>query len=233
MGFGSGWGEFVAALALFFVSHMIFARPATRARCVAALGERGFLIGYSLLSTALFGWTIVAAGRAPYVEIWAPAAWQNWAPFLLMPAATLLTCLAVGAPNPLSFGGAHCERFDPARPGVVGLARHPILWAMALWAGAHLVPNGDLAHVVLFGGSLAFALAGMAALDARLRRRLGAAEWARLARLGSSFPLQAWLDGRRPPYGPFPWRRLAVAAGVQAALLAAHPPVIGVSPWPW
>lgn len=229
---GSGWGEFLSALAIFFVSHMIFARPATRAASVAALGERGFLIAYSVLSTVLFGWTIVAAGRAPYVEIWAPAPWQAWAPFLLMPLATLLACLGVGAPNPLSFGGAHPERFEPDRPGVAGIARHPILWAMALWAGAHLVPNGDLAHLVLFGGSLAFALAGMRAHDARMRRRLGAAEWRRLARLASTVPFQAWLDGRRPPYGPTPWRRLALAALIHAALLAAHPSVIGVSPWP-
>lgn len=228
-----GWSGFVAALAVFFISHAIFARPAVRAGAAAALGERGFLLAYSLLSTALFTWTIVAAGRAPYVEIWAPAPWQAWAPFLLMPIATLLAALAIGAPNPLSFGGAHPERFDPARPGVVGLARHPILWAMALWAGAHLVPNGDLAHVVLFGGSLGFALMGMRALDARLRRRLGAAEWARLAANSSDFPLQAWLDGRRPAYGPLPTRRLVIALATLAALLLAHPAVIGVSPWPF
>lgn len=227
-----GWSEFVAALAIFFVSHVIFARPAIRAGAVASLGERGFLLAYSLLSTALFGWTIVAAGRAPYVEIWAPAPWQGWAPFLAMPVATLLTTLAVGAPNPLSFGGARPERFDPDRPGVVGIARHPILWAMALWAGAHLVPNGDLAHLVLFGGSLVFALAGMTALDARLHRRLGPAEWRRLARLTSSFPFQSWLDSRRPPYGPTPRGRLALALAIWAALLISHPAVIGVSPWP-
>jgi uncharacterized membrane protein len=228
-----GWSDFLAALAAFFVSHAIFARPATRAAGVAALGERGFLIGYSLLSTALFAWAIVAAGRAPYVALWAPAPWQAWAPFLAMPLATALAALGVGAPNPLSFGGAHAERFDPERPGVAGLARHPILWAMALWAGAHLVPNGDLAHVILFGGSLGFAVLGMRALDARLKRRLGAREWARLARLSSTYPLQAWLDGRRPAYGPFPARRLIAAAATLAALLGAHHAVIGVSPWPF
>lgn len=228
-----GWSEFLASLATFFISHAIFARPATRAACVAMLGERGFLIGYSLLSTALFGWAIAAAARAPYVELWAPAAWQAWAPFLVMPFAVTLAALAAGAPNPLSFGGAHPERYDPARPGVVGVARHPILWAMALWAGAHLAPNGDLAHVVLFGGSLAFALLGMRALDARLRRRLGAAEWARLASGSSTVPFQAWLDGRRPAYGPFPGRRLLAAAAVWAALLLAHPVIFGVSPWPF
>lgn len=227
-----GWIEYVAALAMFFVSHRVLARPRLRSRCVAALGERGFLIYYSAISTALFAWTIVAAGRAPYVELWAPAAWQTWAPILLMPLATLLACLSVGAPNPLSFGGAHPERFDPARPGAVGLARHPILWAMALWAGAHLVPNGDLAHVILFGGSLGFALFGMKALDARMKRRLGAAEWARLAANSSDYPFQAWLDGRRPGFTRFPMRRLAAAAATFAALLLAHPAVIGVSPLP-
>jgi uncharacterized membrane protein len=227
-----GWSEFVAALVAFFASHAIFARPAVRARCVAAAGERGFIVAYSVLSTILLGWLIVAAARAPYVELWAPAPWQAWAPFLLTPLAIALACLALGAPNPLSFGGAHPERFDPERPGVVGIARHPILWALALWAGAHLIPNGDLAHAVVFGGSFAFALFGLKALDARARRRFGEADWRRLARGSSAFPFAAWLDGRRPAYGPFPLARLAVAAAVVAALLVLHQPVIGVSPLP-
>lgn len=227
-----GWIEFLTALAVFFLSHAIFARPAIRARCVAAAGERGFVVAYSVLSTVLFGWLIVAAARAPYVEVWAPAPWQAWAPFLLTPAAIALACLALGAPNPLSFGGAHPERFDPDRPGVVGIARHPILWALALWSGAHLVPNGDLAHVALFGGSLVFALLGLKALDARARRRLGEARWRALAKNSSAFPFAAWLDGRRPAYGPFPAARLAIAAATTAALLALHQSVIGVSPFP-
>ena len=42
-------------------------------------------------------------------------------------------------------------------PGLRGL-----MMAFAIWAGAHLVANGDLAHVLFFGLLLAYALAGAA-----------------------------------------------------------------------
>lgn len=226
------WSEFAAALAVFFGSHAALARPSLRGRLIGRLGPRLHLVAYSAVSTALFVWTIWAAARAPYVELWAPAPWRAYAPNLAMPIAILLATLGVGAPNPLSFGGARNEAYDPFRPGVAGWARHPILWATALWSGAHLVPNGDLAHVILFGASLGFSLLGMRALDARARRRLGPEEWERLARLTSGYPGQAWLDGRRPSYGAPPWRRLALAAAVYAVLILAHRPAMGVSPLP-
>ena len=37
--------------------------------------------------------------------------------------------------------------------------RHPMLWGTVIWAGSHLLVNGDLASVVLFGGLLAWAVA--------------------------------------------------------------------------
>jgi hypothetical protein len=91
---------------------------------------------------------------------------------LVMPLACLLIAFAVGAPNLLSFDGC-AEGFDPSRQGVVGVARHPLLLALALWAGVHALANGDLAHLLLFGG---FALLGMRALDRHRRRLLGEAE---------------------------------------------------------
>jgi uncharacterized membrane protein len=52
---------------------------------------------------------------------------------------------------------------------------------LALWSGAHVAPNGDVAHVVLFGLFAGFALAGMGMADRRKRRLMGDAEWTRLA----------------------------------------------------
>ncbi|KRW94964.1 NnrU family protein [Paracoccus sp. MKU1] len=65
--------------------------------------------------------------------------------------------------------------------------RHPQLTGFALWALAHLVPNGDLSSFVLFGGLLLWALAEMAVINR--------AE-----------------PGWTPPAGPFPIRKEAMAA---------------------
>lgn len=179
----TGWAEFAAAFAAFLLSHAVPVRPPVRPWLVARLGARGFGIAYSVLSLALLAWLIGAAVRAPYLPLWFPPLWGPWAVLAAMTAACLLLALALGRPIPLSFGGARNGAFDPQRPGAAGLVRHPVLAALALWAFAHLVPNGDLAHVILFGSLGGFALAGMALIDRRRRREAGAAEWARLAAL--------------------------------------------------
>lgn len=222
-----GWTSFAAAFAAFFLSHSIPLRPPVKSRLVAVLGRGGFTLAYSALSLGVLTWLIVAAANAPYVGLWPRAAWQNWVPLLAMGVASALLCLAIGRPNPLSFGGAHNERFDPARPGVLRWTRHPLLVAAALWAGAHLVPNGDLAHVILFGVFAFFALAGMRLVDRRKRREMGAAQWQALIAQIAATPIMP---------RPASWRGAAVRLGVAIALyltlLGLHPVVLGVSPLP-
>ena len=183
------------------------------------------------MSVLVLAWLIVAAGRAPHVPLWGWAPWQAWVPFLVMLPACLLVACAIGAPNPLSFGG-RAERFDPARPGITGLARHPLLWALVLWAGAHMVPNGDLAHVLLFGSFAGFAALGMRMLDRRRQRLWGAEVWADRARATSLVPGTALLSGRWRPAGGPPVLRLAAGLALYGLLLWLHPPVIGAIPWP-
>ncbi|WP_203228006.1 NnrU family protein [Roseovarius dicentrarchi] len=219
-----GWANFAAAFAAFFLSHSIPLRPPVKARLVEVLGRGGFTLAYSVLSLGVLTWLIVAAGNAPYVGLWPRAAWQNWVPLIAMGAACALLCLGVARPNPLSFGGARNDRFDPERPGIVAWVRHPLLVAAALWAGAHLVPNGDLAHVILFGVFAFFALMGMRLVDRRKRRELGAAKW------------QALTTQIAPVPRPVSWTgaalRLGIAVLLYAALLGLHPVVLGVSPLP-
>ncbi len=165
-----GWAEFAAAFAVFFLSHALPVRPPLQPRLEAALGARGFTLAYSALSLGVLAWLIVAAGRAPYVPLWSWAPWQAHVPLIAMLPACLIIALALGRPNPFSFGGARAERFDPARPGIVRWMRHPLLVALALWAFAHLVANGNLAHVVMFGLLGAFAILGGRLIDRRKRR---------------------------------------------------------------
>lgn len=228
----TGWLPFALAFAAFFASHAVPARPPVRRRLVALMGERGYLAAYVGMSLLVLAWLIVEAGRAPYVGLWSFAPWQLWVPNLAMPVVCLLAAFGTAAPNPFSFGGRAVHRFDPEAPGIAGLTRHPLLWALALWSLAHLVPNGDLAHALLFGVFAGFALLGMRMLDRRARRRMGEAEWRRLAARTSLLPGAALLSGRWRPAAPPQAGRLAIAAAAWALLLALHPAVIGVSPLP-
>jgi uncharacterized membrane protein len=228
-----GWAEFATALSVFLLSHVVPTRPAIRARLKSALGEGGFLVVYSLISVALLTWIIAAAGRAPYLPLWDFEPWQMWVPNLLMPIACLVAAFGVAAPNPLSFGGWAEERFDADRPGIAGVSRHPLLLGLTLWAVGHVVPNGDLAHAVLFGAFAVFSITGMLAIDVRRQHTMGHQTWDTLARRTSLVPCAALLDGRwRPSVRQIDPLRLGIAVLVWAILLSVHSRVIGVSPLP-
>lgn len=220
-----GWSGFVLAFAAFFVSHSVPVRPPLRPYLVRALGARGFTLAYSALSLGALSWLLVAAGQAPFVALWDPAPWHRHAALGLMLLAVLLVALSLGRPNPFSFGGGQDARFDPARPGLVRLTRHPMLLALAFWAGAHLLANGDLAHGLVFGTFAGFALLGRRLVDRRKRREMGA-HWPAL-----------WAETRRAPlslglFGPSDALRFGAGGALYVVLLKLHPWVIGVDPLP-
>jgi len=221
-----GWTEFVAAFGFFFVSHSAPVRKPIRDRITKKIGSRGFTLAYSALSLAALAWLITAADRAPYVQLWPWASWQPYIPLIVMAPVCLIIALAVARPNPFSFGGANNDAFDPSRPGLVGWIRHPLLVALGLWAGAHIVPNGDLAHVLLFGTFAIFALAGQRLVDRRKQRELGG-RWGELdrgRRCGRS------LDVKR--FGSGFAARFLTAVFLYLILIALHPSLFGASPLP-
>lgn len=218
------WAELALAFVVFFVSHSLPLRPVVRSRIEGLVGRRAFLVVYSALSVAVLAWLIGAAERAPYVALWPWQAWQMHVPALVMLPACLIVALAVARPNPFSFGGRANETFDPDRPGLVRWCRHPLLAAMALWAAAHAIANGDLAHALLFGTFAAFALAGMKIIDRRRRREMGGG-WRSLSNAVAASPLLPV-----PVSSKAFALRLAAGLGLYLGLLLLHPLVIGVSP---
>ncbi len=226
-----GWGELAAAFGAFFLSHALPARPALKARVVAVLGRAGYGVAFSTLSTVLLYWLIVATGRAPYLELWAPAPWQRWLVNLVMPLVLFLGCYGVGAANPFAFEG-RAAGFDPLRPGIAGVTRQPLLWALLLWSLAHLAANGDVAHGLMFGAFALLAAAGFALVERRRRRAMGAAEWARLTARTGLLPLAALLRGRWRPSAPPPAGRAVLALAIWGAFIWLHPIIIGLSPLP-
>lgn len=214
------WAEFTAALGVFLLSHAVPVRPPVKPWLVGLLGQRGFTMAYSLLSLAVLAWLIVAAGRAPFVLLWSWEPWHNHLVLAIMAVVCVILALTVGRPNPFSFGGTNNAAFDPARPGIVGWMRHPLLVALALWSGAHAFANGSLAHVIMFGSFAGFALAGGWLIDRRRQRELGA-QWHRLRRAVQRPGMMVVLGQ--------PMRVLAGAA-LYAALIFAHPLLFGVNP---
>jgi len=219
------WLSLAGVFALFFLSHSIPVRPAIKTRMVAQIGARGFTLAYSALSLVMLFWLIRAAGRAPFVALWYPAPWHTHAALVGMLAVCVILALAIGRPNPFSFGGARAHAFDAQHPGLVPWMRHPLLVALTLWAGVHLLANGDLAHVILFGVFAGFALLGRRIIDRRNRRLVGANEWQKLCDAVTKAPRFA-----RP--GVQTILRSAAGVALYLVLLALHPLVIGVSPLP-
>lgn len=220
------------SLGVFTAFHVIPALPPVRRALIGAMGVAAYIVGYSMISLGLLGWVGVAYAQAEVVELWPQAVWTRWSPTLLMlPACVLLVGAFVHA-NPLSVA-ARSQGFDAQRPGIVSVTRHPLMWALILWAGAHIPPNGDAASLVMFGFFALLGLAGPKSLDAKARRQLGEAEWARLAAATASVPFWAALWGR----ARIDWARVLCAPTLgglvlYAVLMGGHLFVIGVSPLP-
>jgi uncharacterized membrane protein len=133
-------------------------------------------------------------------------------------------------PNPTAVGAAKLlGRKEPAR-GILRITRHPVMWGIMLWAGAHLLARGELKSTLFFGSFLLLAAAGTVLLDLR-KAQLGEV-WTRYARMTSNLPFLAIAQGRNR----LAWRELGVLKIVIALLLYAvifhfHITLFGVRPY--
>jgi uncharacterized membrane protein len=140
----------------------------------------------------------------------------------------LLAVLGMTAPNPGAVGQAGRAAEGPQ--GIQRVTRHPFLWGVALWAAFHLVANGDLASLVLFGGFLVLSLGGTVMIDAKRQRKMGET-WTRYAGQTSNVPFAAILGGRqRFSFKELGWWRLGLAVALYGVAFALHPLLFGVSP---
>lgn len=148
-------GVLITGLILFLGVHSvsIVADP-WRNRTLKKLGEgpyKGLYSLVSLLGLVLVIWGYGLARQEPVV-LYTPPTWtRHLAMVLLLPVFPLL--------------------FATYLPGRIQRAlKHPMLVAVKLWAVAHLLANGMLADVVLFGAFLAWAVADRISLKRRVPR---------------------------------------------------------------
>ncbi len=216
----------VATLA-FVATHFVSSTP-LRGAVAGAIGEKAWLVLYSLVAFATIGWMAWAYGKAPLQPQWPGL---RFAPLAVMPFALALLVGGLMTRNPTAVRQERAMRsVEPAR-GMIRVTRHPLMWSFMLWAGAHILARGDLASLVFFGGFLVVAALGTVLIDARKRASLGE-DWKRFAAVTSNVPFGAIAAGRnRFVPGEIGWRVVSIAVVGYVALLAAHGAVFGARPY--
>lgn len=169
--------------------------PAWRDSIVARMGEGAWKGLYSVISIASFVLLIWGYGvaRMDPTVLYTPPPWTRWVTSMLMlPVFPLLLA--------------------PYFPGKIRAAlKHPMLVAVKLWAFAHLLSNGTLADVLLFGGFLIWAVADRISFKRRVQRPLPGAPTSRfndviaiVLGLALYFVFMQWLHARWIGVSPLP-----------------------------
>lgn len=142
----------IAGLVIFLGIHSIsIVAPAVRDRWAAAMGANAWRALYSVVAAAGFVLLVYGYGlaRQSPTLLYAPPLWLRHVALLLMlPVFPLLIAA-----------------YMPGR--IKAAVKHPMLVAVKTWALAHLLANGMLADVLLFGGFLAWAVADRISLRRR------------------------------------------------------------------
>ena len=217
----------LVATVVFLGIHVLPSTP-LRALAVRLIGERPYLGLFSLLSAAGLVWMSVAYGRAPMEALW-PA--QHFVPIYVLPFAFVLLACGLLGRNPAAVGQAGALKHPEAARGILRVTRHPIMWAIMLWAGAHMLAVGSLRSVVFFGGLLLLAAADTTLQDARKAKALGE-DWRRFAASTSNIPFAAVARGRNKlVWREIGWWRPAAGLALFGLLLYFHPWLFGYRPY--
>ncbi|MFZ4606675.1 MAG: NnrU family protein [Caulobacter sp.] len=222
----------IAAAVFFVLLHLLVSGTALRGAIVTMIGEAAFMGLFSLASVAGLVWLGWAYGQARGTGpvFWDLGAGAKHAAVALALLAMLLIVPGLTTPNPTSVKQEGALEKPNAVQGMLRITRHPFLWGVAIWALAHLLANGDLPSVILFGSMLALAVFGTASIDAKRKRALGA-RWDAFAGQTSGVPFAAILAGKQKlSLGEIGWWRLLLGVVVWAALLFGHPFLFGVNP---
>lgn len=187
-----GLGALVFGLLIFLGAHVFVSFRAERARVIARLGLHAYRGLFALVSFA--GLVLIVWGYGQYrahgwVQVWSPPAFMRHVTIGLMLFAVIFVVAA----------------FIPSH--IKTRLKHPMLAGVKTWALAHLLSNGDLGSILLFGAFLAWGV--YARIAAKRRNDFG------------------------PATAPTGWINdvLVVAVGIVVYLAlgyAFHPAVIGV-----
>ena len=142
----------ILGLILFLGVHTLTTQRKLRAQVIAATGEGGYKIGYTLASfagLALIIWGFALYRATGWYNVWnPPTALKHIAVALMLPAVIMVVASYI-------------------RGRIYTTLKHPMLTGIKLWAASHLLANGDLGSIILFGSFLAWAVYDRISLKSR------------------------------------------------------------------
>jgi uncharacterized membrane protein len=138
-----GLAVMILGLAAFLGGHAFVTFRAERAAAIKRIGEGPYKGIFALVSLA--GIVLISYGFAQYrdtglIEVWHPPTWTRHLTVALMWPAVICVVAAY------------------IRGDIQRVLKHPLLVGVKLWALAHLIANGDLGGIILFGSILAWAV---------------------------------------------------------------------------
>ena len=138
-----GLATMILGLAVFIGAHVFITMRGERAALIARLGEwpyKGLIALVSLVGIVLIGYGFGWYRAAGMINVWSPPSFTRHITVLLVWPAIICVVAAY-------------SRGDIAR-----VLKHPMLVGVKLWALAHLISNGDLGSIILFGSILGWAV---------------------------------------------------------------------------
>ena len=186
----------ITTCVLFVGTHFALSHP-LRAGLVARLGERGFLITYSIVAIATFVLIVQAwRGMPPELPLWIvdDPLWML-ASVLVLFASILFMGSLIGNPALPAPNAAAATQSAPR--GVFAITRHPMMWGFTLWALAHALVMPTPGQIVLSSTIAFLALVGSAGQDVKKARLMGDA-WRGWAARTSFVPFAGQVGGSAP-----------------------------------
>lgn len=133
----------IAGLILFHTIHVVPMNSAIRDSLAERFGEGTYKGVFSLVSLIGLGLIIWGKSSAEFVELYDPPVWGRFATMLLVLVAFIF------------LAAFHTKGH------IRSWLRHPMLIAVILWSFGHLLANGDVASVLLFGSFLVYSIADL------------------------------------------------------------------------
>ena len=223
--------ELAIAAIVFVGSHFGISSTWVREDLVRRLGERAYVMLYSAVSLILLAWLIRAYSTVtnPLLEWERPRAFIV-IPIVVMPFALFLLVCGYTQRNPTAVMQKASLPTDRPAPGILAITRHPLMWAIGLWAIVHLLISRDLAAVIFFGAFAVLALNGTRVLDAKKQRAWPAEDWRRFAAATSNVPFGAIFTSRNEfRISEIGWWRFVLAGILFIVLIVLHVTVLGRS----
>lgn len=135
----------IIGLVVFFAIHLVPTEPTLRAGLATRFGEPAYKAVFAVISVIglvliVYGYHKLQVSPGKNPDLWYPPKWLRHIALLLMLVSMILLVAA----------------YVPSR--IRDAVQHPMLLSIKVWAVGHLLANGDLASVVLFGSFLAWAI---------------------------------------------------------------------------